>query len=229
MTFRAAAVLLASGAGTRVGAEKNKVLLPLAGVPVLVHSLRTVAALPVVRRVVVTARADDRAEVLALVDRHLPGASVVPGGVTRHESEANALAVLAAEVGDLDVIAIHDAARPLAGPHLWARVLDEAWSRGGALPVTAEGPVLHRQGPRSRLRQDLMAVQTPQAFGAADLVSAYARAAADGFEATDTAQTVARYFPDTAIVGVPSSPRNLKVTWAEDFALAEAWLAGPAS
>ena len=66
---------------------------------------------------------------------------------------------------------------------------------------------------------ELDGVQTPQAFGAAELLAAYARAEADGFDGTDTAACWARY-TDLPVVAVPSTPRNLKITFPEDLALA---------
>ena len=63
-------------------------------------------------------------------------------------------------------------------------------------------------------------VQTPQAFRAAPLLAAYRSAAADGFEATDTAATFERYAAGR-VAAVPSSPRNLKITFPDDVTLAE--------
>ena len=70
----------------------------------------------------------------------------------------------------------------------------------------------------------LVGVQTPQAFGAATLLAAYAQAAADGFDGTDTGATLERYQPDVRIVAVPSTPANLKVTFADDLRVVEALL-----
>jgi 2-C-methyl-D-erythritol 4-phosphate cytidylyltransferase len=66
-------------------------------------------------------------------------------------------------------------------------------------------------------------VQTPQAFRARELLAAYRQAAVDGFVGTDTAACLERY-TDLAVVGVPSSPTNLKITFPEDVTLAEALL-----
>ena len=114
MSLRVAAVLLAAGSGTRVGAQRNKVLLPLGELPVLGWSLRTVRKLEYVGQVVVVHRP---AEPLA-VERIAQSDVLVEGGATRHASEQNALTALAGRIdaGEYDVVAIHDTARPLASP-----------------------------------------------------------------------------------------------------------------
>lgn len=222
---RTAAVLLAAGSGTRVGAETNKVLLPLGGVPILARSVRTVLDVEGVHRVVLVVRPEDRDAVAESVAPHLGAHDlwIVDGGAQRHDSEWQALRVLAADIdnGELDVVAIHDAARPLAGIELWRAVIDAAAEVGGAIPVV-ETPQLSRSDG-SLAPAGLVAVQTPQAFRAGDLLQAYRRAREDGFVGTDTAACLERY-ADVAIAGVASTPSNLKVTFPEDIGLAEALL-----
>ena len=223
--IRAAAVVLAAGSGTRVGAEVNKVLLPVRGVPAVARSVRTARSVPGVRRVVLVVRAGDETAVRTAVEPFLdddePEVVMVAGGETRHDSEWQALTVLAQaiEAGELDVVAIHDAARPLASRALWERVLSEAARRGGAIPVVTMTGLLHRDG--TALAEHLAGVQTPQAFRARDLLGAYRRAEADGFGATDTAGCLARY-TDLPVVAVESDAGNLKLTVRDDFAAAEA-------
>ncbi len=114
----AAVVVLAGGSGSRVGARTNKVLLPLGDVAVLAWSVRTALAVPGVGRLLVVVRFGDEdavGEALAPVlgEREVV---LVTGGDTRHGSEWQALQVLAAEIdaGGIDVVAVHDGARPLA-------------------------------------------------------------------------------------------------------------------
>jgi 2-C-methyl-D-erythritol 4-phosphate cytidylyltransferase len=234
-----AVVILAAGSGTRVGAGRNKVLLPLGGVPVLVWSVRAALALPDVRRVVLVVRADERDDVAAAVVPHLGDREVlvVDGGATRHGSESNALRALAPDIeaGEIDVVAIHDGARPLAGAPLFAATLAAARAHGGAIPVVAlpgllarapEGDPPPEAGAGARTPPvGLAGVQTPQAFGAAPLLAAYRRAGEDGFDGTDTAACLERY-ADVRVVPVPSSPVNLKITFPEDVALAGRLLGG---
>ena len=227
MTARAAAVILAAGSGSRVGAPTNKVLLPLAGVAVLTHSVRTVLDVQGVHRVLLVVRPEDRGAVRDAVAPHLGAHDlwVVDGGEQRHDSEWRALQALAGDIdaGELDVVAIHDGARPLADARLWSSVIEAAAEHGGAIPVVPCPRLSHRDG--SVAAEGLVTVQTPQAFRAPELLGAYRRAERDGFAGTDTAACLERY-ADLAVVGVPSTAHNLKVTWPEDLALAEALTRG---
>lgn len=222
----AAVVILAAGSGTRVGAEVNKVLLPLADAPVLAWSVRDALALDDVRRVVVVVRDGEQSAVGAALTPYLGDHEVhlVTGGDTRHASEWAALRVLASEIGrgDVDVVAIHDGARPLAGQALLAATIAAAREHGGAIPVVPAAGLLTTgldpvPGP-------LGTVQTPQAFRAGPLLAAYDQAARDGFEGTDTAACFVRYAGGD-VAAVPSTPLNLKITFPEDVALAGRLLA----
>jgi len=214
-----AVVIVAAGAGARVGAGVNKVLLRLGDRPVLAWSVSDALATPDVSRVLVVVRPGEEDAVSAALAPHLGGGEVllVPGGATRHASEWAAIRVLAPaiESGELDVVAIHDGARPLAGIALFDAVVTAAREHGGALPVIPLADVL----PRSA--RELVAVQTPQAFTAGTLLAAYRAADADGFEGTDTASCLERYAAEVRVAAVKGNARNLKVTYPEDVALAD--------
>jgi 2-C-methyl-D-erythritol 4-phosphate cytidylyltransferase len=214
-------VILAAGAGARVGAGSNKVLLPLGTVPVLAWSVRDAVALDDVRRVLVVVRPGELDEVTAALAPHLGAheVGIVEGGSTRHASEWNALQALRPEIeaGDVDVVAIHDGARPLAGTALFSATIEAARERGGAIPCVRLPGLLAVDG--RELPAELDGVQTPQAFRAGELLASYSRAAADGFDGTDTAACWTRY-TDLPVVAVPSSPANLKITFPEDLELA---------
>ncbi|MCZ4498989.1 MAG: 4-diphosphocytidyl-2C-methyl-D-erythritol synthase [Marmoricola sp.] len=218
---RAAIVLLAAGSGSRVGAGTNKVLLPLDGIPVLAHSVRTALSVDGVHRIVVVTRPEDHAEVSAALEPHLGTHDLwlVDGGAERHDSEGRALAALRPEIdtGEITVVALHDAARPLASGTLFRTVIDTAAAYGSAVPAVAVGPLTRLDG--SLAEPDLVAVQTPQAFRAAELVAAYDAAAADGFAGTDTAAFLERY-SDLRVRAVEGEATNLKVTFPEDLGLA---------
>lgn len=227
----AAVVVLAAGSGSRVGAAVNKVLLPLHGLPLLAWSVRTVLQLTGVDPVVVVCRPGERAVVVAALTPVVGDREVllIDGGTTRQASEQAALDLLAPRVaeGSIDVIAIHDGARPLATVELYERTLATAREHGGAVPAADLPGLLPREeagvpapsGPGTRL----VGVQTPQAFRAAPLLAAYAAASAAGFDGTDTAAVFAQFAPgdELSIRAVASGPGNLKVTWAEDVAVAE--------
>jgi len=219
----AAVVILAAGSGSRVGAGVNKVLLPLLDAPVLAWSVRDALALDDVRQVVLVVRPGEADAVGAAVSPYLGSAEVtlVDGGETRHASEWEALRLLAPaiEAGEIDVVALHDGARPLAGRQLFAATLAAAREHGGAIPVVPLAGILGASG-------DLVGVQTPQAFRAPDLLAAYRAADRDGFQGTDTASVLERY-AGVPIAAVPSTPANLKITFPEDVDLAAALATPP--
>jgi 2-C-methyl-D-erythritol 4-phosphate cytidylyltransferase len=221
----AAAVVLAGGSGTRLGAEGNKVYLPLAGRPLLAWSLEAFARAPGVGRLVLVTRPADRplaTEAVRTVDARV---EVVDGGVTRHDSEWSALRRLAPAIraGELDVVAIHDGARPVVTQRLITDVVEAAREHGAAVPGVPLTGVADRD--LTPVPGTLVRVQTPQAFRADLLLAAYEKADADCFTGTDTAACIERY------AGVPvhcirGDPRNVKVTYRPDLALAERLL-GP--
>ncbi|GGO76978.1 IspD/TarI family cytidylyltransferase [Nocardioides deserti] len=227
----AAVVILAAGSGSRVGAAVNKVLLPLGPAAVLAWSVRDALALEDVARVLLVVRAGEERAVADAVVPHLGGVEVgvevgvVTGGATRHASEWQALRALAPaiEAGEVDVVAVHDGARPLAGPDLFARTIAAAREHGGAIPVVPLSGVLPVEPTAGPLPPGLAGVQTPQAFRADALLAAYRRADVDGFEGTDTASCLERYPSADApvrIAAVPSTSSNLKITFPEDVDLA---------
>ncbi|CAB4743209.1 unannotated protein [freshwater metagenome] len=226
-------VVLGAGSGTRVGADRNKVLLPLRDRPLLAWSVLHALATRGVDRVVVVTAPGERDEVAEALAPHLPVSgpaaevevALVDGGPSRHASESNALRAVAhhVEAGRTTVLVVHDGARPLASPVLFDAVVAAAREHGGALPAApATGLVTQTLRPAP---EPLVGVQTPQAFRAVPLLEAYRAAARDGFEGTDTAATFDRY-AGLPVRAVRSTAANLKVTWPEDLALAEALLQG---
>jgi 2-C-methyl-D-erythritol 4-phosphate cytidylyltransferase len=217
----AAAVVLAGGSGTRLGAEGNKVYLPLAGRPLLTWSLAAFAAAPSVGRLVLVTRAADRAH----AERAAEGLDVeiVPGGATRHDSEWAALRLLAPAIraGELDVVAIHDGARPVVAEQLIEDTIAAARTHGAVVPGIPMTDLV--DADLRPVAGTLVRVQTPQAFRAGLLLEAYTRAEVDGFAGTDTAACVERY-AGVPVHCVPGDPRNIKVTYRADVPLAEALL-----
>lgn len=226
----AAVVIVAAGSGTRVGARVdgaavNKVLLPLSERPVLAWSVLDALAVADVCRVVIVVRPADREAVTAALAPHLGDREValVDGGATRHASEWAALQVLAPaiEAGELDLVAIHDAARPLAGVALLEATLTAAREHAGAIPVVPVRGLL--TADLATVTGELGGVQTPQAFPAYLLLAAHRAAAESGFEGTDTAAVLAHHGA-LDIAAVTGRPANLKITFPEDVALAERML-----
>lgn len=229
----AVGVVLAAGLGTRVGADGNKAYLPLAGRSMLSWSLDTLTRLPEIARTILVFRKGEFDLARDTVDRELGDVAIelVEGGDTRHGSETNVVRYLAGDIesGSVDVVAIHDAARPLAGPEMFRTAITLAREFGGALPAlpvenlaTSGDNVL---GPVPD-RATLVRVQTPQAFRARDLLHAYRCAERDGFEGTDTSSCIEHY-TDVEVRTFKGDTANLKVTYARDVAVAQHLLIDP--
>lgn len=215
------ALVVAAGRGTRIGAPLPKQYLPLAGEPLLRHTLRALAAHPRITGVRAVIHPDDR----ALYDgaaRGLDLLAPVPGGAQRQDSVRFGLESLA-EI-DPDMVAIHDGARPFVETALIDRVLDALASAPGAIPALAVADTLKR-GRDGRIaetvdRGQLWRAQTPQAFRYREILAAH-RAAA-GLELSDDAAVAER--AGLAVSLVAGSETNLKVTAPDDLARAEGLL-----
>ncbi|MBL9086600.1 MAG: 2-C-methyl-D-erythritol 4-phosphate cytidylyltransferase [Planctomycetia bacterium] len=215
-------VLTAAGSSRRFGGDTSKVLLLLGGVPVVARAAAAFRAALGTLPTVLTARADDLEALRALARRDpaLAGAVVVEGGATRQESVARGVASLPP---GLDVVLVHDAARPLVTPDLVRRVADAAARDGAAAPALPVRDSVHRADPSGRLvetldREALRTVQTPQAARAALLRRALDLAEQRGTVATDeVALLVAAGIPVTAVAG---DPDNVKLTVPADLTFA---------
>ena len=220
------ALLVAAGAGARLGIDRPKAFAELAGRPLLAESLDRLDRCPWVDAIVVAAPPGWEEPVI-LLSEELAASKVVAcvtGGATRAESVRLALR----EVVDAAlVVIVHDAARPLVEDAVVERVLGPlAQGYDGVVPALPVPDTLKRiEGQRvveTVPRADLVAVQTPQAFLAGSLRTAYAGELPD---ATDCASLVERAGGRVAVVD--GDPRLLKVTNAADLALVEALLASP--
>ncbi|HEY8525933.1 MAG TPA: 2-C-methyl-D-erythritol 4-phosphate cytidylyltransferase [Acidimicrobiales bacterium] len=200
------AIVVAAGAGTRFGRPKQ--YEPLGGRRVLDWSLD--AARSVADGVVAVVPADRAAKPEPGADR------VVAGAATRSGSVRAGLAAVPPEAA---VVVVHDGARPLAGRDLFVAVI-EAVRRGAdaAVPGVPVTDTLRRRTGGSVPRDELVAVQTPQAFRAGALRAAHAQ----GAESTDDASLVEAAGGNVVVVDGP--PSNLKLTHPADLVVAEALL-----
>lgn len=225
MEVRAAAVLLAAGAGRRVGAELPKAFLPIGERPMLAVAAAAAAASPVISALVVTAPPGYEELASGCVEGLGVPCTVVTGGATRQESVRAALAALGP---DTEVVAVHDAARPFAPPDLFTEVVGAvSGDAAGAVPVVPVADTVKRVlGGRvmSTIDRDGLALaQTPQAFRFSALVDAHERAAADGLEVTDDAMLLEAA---STVVTVKGDPMNVKITTMLDLARADARMGG---
>jgi 2-C-methyl-D-erythritol 4-phosphate cytidylyltransferase len=227
-----AAVVLAGGSGSRLGARldgvpANKVYLPLAGRAMIAWSFVWAARVPGITTFVLVVRPQDEPVARKLLARDVPELAVelVPGGASRHASEQAALTHLSPRIrtGAIDLVAVHDGARPLAGPAIWREVIAAAAEHGGALPGLPADGLLRAADPACDPGA-LVRVQTPQAFRAGPLLDAYAAAGAAGFEGTDTAACL-EAFGGIEVQVTRGRRTNLKITFPHDVQVAERLLA----
>lgn len=216
-----ASIVLAAGTGTRFGHSMNKVWLQLSGKHIISRSLaNSAASFSNVRSILVINPDDEEFAREALLKDGMPASiEIVHGGASRHESEYNALLYLKNDIaaGKIDLVLIHDGARPLATPQIFAAIAEGAHSHGGAIPTIALDP--HEM---DTARDETVArVQTPQGFRAHQLLEAYEKAAVQGFIGTDTAACMEKFFPEVKTVAVPGDVFNIKITYPQDLAIAE--------
>ncbi len=212
-----AAIIVAAGRGTRVGADLPKQWRPLGAMRVIDHSIAAFALHPAIDAVVVVLHADD----MALAASLPATVQVVTGGATRDQSVRAGLEALAARAPDL--VLIHDGARPLVSAMVIDRVIAALDHHAGAAPALEVSDALWSgeaglvSGTRDRA--GLYRAQTPQGFRFAQILAAHralATAAADDVEVARQAGL------DVAIVA--GEEQNLKITRAEDFDRARAYL-----
>lgn len=222
MTF--SAVIVAAGSGTRAGPGQAKQWRPVAGKAVLRWSVEVFLAAGAADIVIVTT--EDGGKALAEVLAGLPGWRAARGGATRALSVKSGLAALAHRP-ETEPVLIHDAARPFLNGATIQGVLKALESADAALPALPVADTLKRAvpgaNPVTTSREHLWRAQTPQAARRKTLLDAYA--AWSGDEPTDDAQVVEAAGGRVAIA--PGDPLLMKLTYPEDFAMAER-LAGAA-
>ena len=217
---RVGAVLAAGGSGLRAGVAKQWVTL--GGETILRRAARALAASGIVDEMVAVVPAGEEARGGAdLAGLGIP-VRAVAGGAARADSVRAGLAAL----GPVDVVLVHDAARPFATPALARAVAEAAASRGAALAaVAATDTVKRATGDRlvdaTLDRRSIWLAQTPQGFRASILRRAFeAAGVAAAAEATDECQLVERL--GEPVILVPGEAANFKITGADDLARARA-------
>lgn len=216
------AIVAAAGEGRRFGGPKA--FAPLAGLPMVAHSLRALAQVEAIRSIVLVVARELVADAPAMLATTMPATpmTIASGAGTRQRSVSAALELVPP---DAEVVLVHDAARPLVTPGLISAVLDATAGAAGAIAAVPERDTIKRVAGRSISetvdRDGLWRAQTPQAFRTGVLRHAH-ELAGDGDDATDDAVLLER-IGETVVV-VPGDERNIKVTLPEDLAVAEAIL-----
>ena len=226
--MKVSAVLLAAGSSRRAGGDVPKQFAQLHGRPMLLHSLEMLLELEAVGEAVVVIPPGTQAVAERLVAPYVgrKPIKVAEGGAKRQHSSRVGVMLTDPAV---DIVLIHDAARPLASTALAERVIEAASRRGGAVPVlpvsdtvieVAEGGNVARVLERDKLA----ACQTPQGFRAELIRLAHIDAQERGIEGFTDDGSLVQSCTGAVIETVPGERWNLKVTYAEDFIVAEALL-----
>lgn len=210
-------VIIAAGGSSQRYGEKDKLLEEIAGMPVFLRSICNFLPLTAPGNLIVAVRAGALDEYRSLAEKFLPDAEItwVAGGVNRVESVRNALAVLTLKKG---MVAIHDAARPLATAKLLEKVLERARVVGGAIAAAPVADSLKRAFPDGLIaspisREMVFCAETPQIF---DLEKyRIACAALNGVVPTDDAEIMRLSGYPVELVN--SGQWNIKLTSPEDL------------
>ncbi len=215
---------------TRGKAAPSKQFTELAGVPVIIRTLRAFVDVPQVNEIYVAMRKAEAEHFRPRLEQESFNKPVhlVEGGEHRQQSVANALAAVDGQ--EDDIVLVHDAVRPFVDREIIESVIRAAQRHGAAIagvPAvdtikqvkrTDEGAIVTATVPRERV----VLAQTPQGFRLGLLKKVFADAAADGFTGTDEASLVERAGHEVAVV--MGAPRNFKITTPADLQLAEFYL-----
>lgn len=221
------ALVVAAGKGTRMGTAGGKQFLELAGKPALAHTLMAFERASSIDAIVVVVAEENVKKCLRVIDEYgiIRADRVVIGGEERRDSVYHGL-LAAAEFDGVDLVAVHDGARPLVTPHLIDEVVGAAVDCDGAvagIPAKDTIKTVRDGYIAETLPRDLTwQIQTPQVFRYGLLLEAHQRARSESFYGTDDAVLVER--AGARIRVVKGSDDNIKITTPSDLVFAEAIL-----
>lgn len=218
------AIIAAAGRGTRMGGgQQAKQFRELAGIPIIIHTLKRFEQSQTIGEVIVVVSSRDVSAVLDLTAEYRVGklTRVVAGAETRTASVWRGLQEVPPAA---EVVAVHDGVRPFVAPEEIDRTVRAAATCGAAILAARVIDTIKEADAGGRVartleRAGLWQAQTPQCFRLELLRRAYERAMAEGVEATDDSALVERL--GVAVSIVEGSARNIKITSPQDIMLAE--------
>lgn len=213
------AVIVAAGTASRMGGI-DKVMAPLCGEPMIVHTVRAFQSCDAIREIVVVTRQDLVVPIMDLCHGFDKVHSVITGGNSRQESVSMGIGALSSKV---QLVAVHDGARPLISEQVIDRTVRAARAFGAAAPaIPVKDTVKEVKGGivlRTPDRSALMAAQTPQVFDIDLLKGALEKAQKEGAAVTDDCSAVERL--GMSVRMVEGDERNIKVTTPMDLTVAQ--------
>jgi 2-C-methyl-D-erythritol 4-phosphate cytidylyltransferase len=219
------AIIVAAGSGTRFGAAQPKQFLEILGKPLIIHTLERFCLCPIVDEIILVLPAGEIEKFQTSIEKYRLKkiVKIIAGGKTRSESVRKGLSAIDAET--IEIVAVHDGARPLVSPEEITKTIEQARETGAACLVVAVtdtikevvGGKIVGTIDRAKLRRAL----TPQAFRYDILKLAFERANLDE-TATDECFLVEKI--GCEISAVEGSARNVKVTNREDLKIVENFL-----
>ena len=217
-------LIAAAGSGTRMGAEGNKLLLPIADRPILAWTLDAVIAAKSIEWVGIIGQPIDKESIIRLLEKCSKPYEWIKGGSSRQESVQLGLAALPSQA---KYVLIHDGARCLVEPGLFdscAKIVQRGQAVIAATPVTDTIKRVDKEGfiLETPDRSGLWAAQTPQCFSVDELREAHSKALLNGWEVTDDASLYEKLGWPVRILD--AGPSNIKVTTPFDLVIAESLL-----
>ena len=217
-------LIAAAGSGSRMGADRNKLLLKIAGKTVLEWTLQAAFASKAISWIGIIGQAKDKSSICSIIHDSMKSVQWINGGLTRQQSVQLGLSALP---DDAQFVLIHDGARCLVNPLVFddiAKIVSSGQAVIAASQVTDTIKKVDKNGEiiDSPPRSDLWSAQTPQAFPVDKLKLAHSEAIANKWNVTDDASLFER-------LGLPvkiydAGPSNIKVTTPFDLVIAESLL-----
>ncbi len=222
-TVKATAIIVAAGNSRRMGADVDKQLVLIDGMPVLAHTLLKFSKAEAIESIIIVTKPSSILTIKDMVQEFSISKvkQIVPGGETRQDSVNCGLKF----VENDSLVAIHDGARPFVSVELINSLVKAASEYGAAAPGIVPKDTVKRSSATEFIsetidRQTLRLIQTPQVFFADEIKLAYIRAVESGFEGTDDCSVAENM--GVSIKIIEGENTNIKVTTPEDLPIAEA-------
>ncbi len=217
--FNTTAIIAAGGTGSRMGLDFNKLFLMIDEKPVLAHTLDVFEKCQKVDEIVIIANENDIQTVKEIVEDfgYTKVKTIATGGKTRQESVYKGLLCVSE---DTQVVAIHDAARPLVNPLVINQCIEAASEFGASAAGVPAKDTLKRVDGQNMItetvdRENIVQIQTPQCFKKDIIIKAHEKAIEEGFSTTDDCAVVEKY--GTKVKVIAGNSLNLKLTTPDDY------------